>query len=536
MPAPVPPAPGRPPRRARYLVPPGTPRRAEILAATAVAALVAAALFAPLTLLLAAVLHVVSRVSRWRPVWLAVPACCGVVWLLAVGPGEAAVRFATPPRAVAGLLSRLVTGPAAIARLPAVQADGLAGQLPVALILASGAAALAWWLRWLHTAEWDLPLTRPGLASLCRRRLTAASVKAGGVVTRNGACLGVDRMTGRPAALSWRDAGAGVLVTGAARPAVQALSWQIVHAAIRRRKPVIVVDLAGCRDLPGLLAGLCAATAAPLQVFGPDGGAGYEPGPGVADKELAVLRSAPLGRWLGPGQVPGGRISLAEVVRRRAVVLFPLDRRRHGRAAEMIADAVAADVAAVYAALGRKRIPSEGLAWFTECDGADPQALARLIAPGSPAGLGAVLATTAPPAAAWLAGEAGAALVARLADRDLAARLAALTGSRVVPVSRVPALPAMPAEPGAAPPGPAGLGAPLGTALVPVVSADALRGLGDDEFVLVSGLAAARAGAAAEHAVLPRCQAIPGRIPAGSPAPARQVPSAAALPALRRPA
>ncbi len=499
----------------------------------AVAALAAAALFAPLTLLLAAAFHVVSRISRWRPVWLAVPACCGVVWLLAIGPGAAAAGLAAGPRAAAGLLSQLVTGPAAIARLPAVEADRLVGQFPVALILAAAAAALAWWVRWLHTEEWDLPLTRPGLASLCRRRFTAARVKSGGVVTRNGACLGVDRVTGGPAALSWRDAGAGVLVTGAARPAVQALGWQVVHAAIRRRKPVIVVDLAGSRELPALLARVCAATAAPLQVFGADGGARYELGPGVADKELAVLRSSPMGRWLGPGQGAGARISLAEVVRHRAVVLFPLDRRRCGRAAELIADVVAADIAAVYAALGRKGIPSEGLAWFTECDGADPQALARLIGPGSQPGLGAVLATTAPQAAARLAGEAGTGLLSRLADRDLAAQLAALTGTRVVPVSRVPALPG---EPGGPPPAVAGPGVPPGTTPVPVVPPSALCELADDEFVLVSGLAAVRAGTDTGRTVLPRCQAIAGRIPAGSPAPARRAPPAAALPALRRPA
>jgi hypothetical protein len=218
------------------------------------------------------------------------------------------------------------------------------------------------------------------------------------------------------------------------------------------------------------------------------------------------------------------------------VVLFPLDRRRHGRAAEMIADMVAADIAAVYAAPGRKGIPAEGLAWFTECDGADPQALARLTAPGSQAGLGAVLATTAPQTAARLAGEAGAVLFGRLADRDLAAQLAALTGTRVVPVSRVPALQAMPGEPGAAPPAPAGPGVPPGTMPVPVVSPGALCELGDDEFVLVSGLAAVRAGADTGCTVLPRCQAIAGRIPAGSPARARQVPPVGAPPALRRPA
>src|SRR5215472_2906275 len=79
----------RPPRRARYLVPLGTPRRGEILAALAVAGVVAGALFAPLALLLTLTFHAVSTISRWRPSWLAVPACCGAVWLLAIGPAAA---------------------------------------------------------------------------------------------------------------------------------------------------------------------------------------------------------------------------------------------------------------------------------------------------------------------------------------------------------------------------------------------------------------------------------------------------------------
>jgi hypothetical protein len=530
MPAALPLPPGRPPRRARYLVPLGTPHRAEILAAVAIVAAAAAALFAPLTLLLSVIFYAVSRISRWRPVWLAVPACCGALWLLAVGPGAAVAGFGAAPRAATGLLSRLVTDPAGLARLPAVEVDGLPAQFPVALIVAAAAAALAWWVRWLHTDEWDLPMIRPGLVSRCRRGLTAASVKSGGVVTRNGACLGVDRVTGSQAALSWREAGAGVLVTGAARPAVQASGWQIAHAAIRRRKPVIVVDLTGSPELPGLLTAVCAATAAPLQMFGAGGPVRYEPGPGVAGKELAVLRSSPLGRWLGPGA--GGRISLAEVVRGRTVALFSLDRRGQGRAAEMIANVVAADIAAVYAALGRKGVPAEGLAWYTECDGADPGALAQLTAPGSQPGLGAVLATTAPRTAAELAGQVGIGVFHRLADRDLAARLAALTGTRIMPTSRLPAHQGVPGEHDI----PAGPAVPPGTTAVPVVSADALCELADDEFVLVTGLIAVRAGTQPAVTVLPWCQAIPGRIPAGSPAPGRsRLPARTHLPARRDP-
>jgi hypothetical protein len=496
-------------------------------------AVAAGVLFAPLTLLLTLTFHAVSKISRWRPVWLAVPACCGAVWLLAIGPAAAVAAFTAGMGTVAGLLSRLVTDPAGLDGLPAAEAHALAGQFlsptpaefPVALILASGLAALAWWVRWLHTDEWDLPAVRPGLASFCRRRWTAASVRSGGIVTRDGACLGVDRATGRPAAVSWRNAGAGVLVTGAAQAPVLASSWQLAHAAIRRRKPVFVVDLAGSRELPGMLAAVCAATAAPLQVFGD--GVRYEPGQSPAGKDLAALRASPLGRQLGPGPATAPRIRLAEVVRQRAVVLFSLDRHRYGHAAEALASLVAADIAAVYSVLGRRCVPSEGLAWFTECAGVDPGVLARLAAPDSQPGLASVLTTTVPAVAGKLAGHARTGVFHRLADRDLATAIAALTGTRLVPVSRVPAQHVVPAEAGATPPqAGTGFAVPLGTMPFPVVPADTLCGLGDDEFVLVNGLTAAQASGTAAP-VLARCQAIGGAAPAQAHPPPR--PPAGAL-------
>jgi hypothetical protein len=519
MPAPVPRPPERPPRRARYLIPLGIPRRSEILAAAAVAAVLAAALFAPVTLLLTVAFYAVSKISRWRPVWLAVPACCGAVWLLAIGPGACAAAFDAATLAAAALLSRLVTDPQVLTTLPGAQAHELAGQVPVALIVAAGAAALAGWVRWLHTDEWDVPSIRPGLISLCRGRLTAASVMSGGVVTRNGACLGVDRATGRSAVLSWRDAGGGVLVTGAAPSAVLASGWQLAHAAIRRRKTVIVVDLAGCPELPGLLAAVCAATAAPLQVFGE---ARYEPGLRPAGEDLAAVRASPLGRWLGPGPATAARICLAEVVRRRGVVLFPLDRRRYPGPAEVIANLVTADLAAVYAAPGRQAVLPDGLCWSTECAGIRPEALARLVAPAGQARLAAVLATTEPGPAARLAGQVGAGVFHRLADRDLAAELAALTGTQLVPISRVLAQhPA--AEDGAIlPRSPAGVTAPVGTMPFPVVPPGALCELGNDEFVLVTGLSGPGVTAAA------RCRAIAARIPPSDrsrPHPLRALPT-----------
>ncbi len=157
MPSAVPLAPERSPRRARYLVPLGTPRRGELLAAVAVAAVVAGVLFAPLTLILAAAFDAVSKATRWRPLWLTVPAACGVIWALAIGPGEAAAGLRRGPAAA---VSVMAAGPAAVSRLPAAIAHGLPGQFPLALILAAGAATVAWWVRWLHTDEWDLPAAR----------------------------------------------------------------------------------------------------------------------------------------------------------------------------------------------------------------------------------------------------------------------------------------------------------------------------------------------------------------------------------------
>src|SRR5215470_8056761 len=151
----VPRVPQSPPRRARYLIPLGTPRRGEFLAAVAAVAVAAGVLFAPLTLILAAAFHAVSKISRWRPLWLCVPSACGIVWVLGAGPHHATAGFGRGPAATMGVLPRIFTGPAAVARAAGAVGRGLPGQLPLALILGAGAAALAWWVHWMHTDEWD---------------------------------------------------------------------------------------------------------------------------------------------------------------------------------------------------------------------------------------------------------------------------------------------------------------------------------------------------------------------------------------------
>ena len=331
-----------------------------------------------------------------------------------------------------------------------------------------------------------------------RRQLTVAWVRSGGVVSRTGACLGADQGTGRPAGISWPAAEGGVLVAGAVPADVSGASFQLVHAAIRRRKPVLIVDLRGLGGLPRALAGICADAGAPLHVFGPDGQGCYEPwrggeparqaalvmgmidwsplndharracaaylndvfavaaaAPGdprvpVLDDvaallvppalrarvsevppydprrgalgervrvsaglleadpaaaaflagELSGLRACTLGRWLSPGAPGTAQISLPAMVRERAVVLFPLDRPRYGRAAQLIANLVAVNLTAVFAESQRLGAAGDGLAWLGDGDAFAAPALARLISTGAQAGLATVVSASCGPASA----------------------------------------------------------------------------------------------------------------------------------------
>ncbi len=282
----------RDPRRARSLRPGDNPRRGELAAALVLAGLLAHLLLAQLTVLLAVALDLTGRVARWRPLWLAGPAAAGFLWVLAIGPGRALAGFTDGPHQVLGYLAGAAGQPARIlhpARAFAGIGRWLPRQAPFALILAPAEVAVGCWLRARQAGERSLAPPRPGLIVAARRLGTVAWVRSGGVVTRTGACLGADWRTGRPAGISWRAAEGGVLVTGTAVTEVSAASFQLVHAAIRRRKPVLVVDLGGPggpggldglggpAGLAGALASICADAGAPLHVFGPAGQGCYEP-------------------------------------------------------------------------------------------------------------------------------------------------------------------------------------------------------------------------------------------------------------------
>ena len=264
-----------PPSRPR---PRDAPRRGELTAVLAVALVLAHLLLAQLTLVLTAAMWAVDRLSRWRPQWLAAPACAGLLWVLAIGPARAAAGLGDGPRQVLGYLGGIDRYPGRLLHL-ADAFDGagrwLPRQFPLALILASAEAlVLAWLQRRLDGGRaW-----RGGLIVAARRRATTLTLRSGGVVSRDGCRVGLDLATGRPAEISWAEAEGGVLWCGAGSAVELTESgFPLAHAAIRRRKPVIVIDLAGSPWLAGAMAEACARAGAPFASFGPDGPGCYEP-------------------------------------------------------------------------------------------------------------------------------------------------------------------------------------------------------------------------------------------------------------------
>jgi len=396
------------PRRARYLIPTQLPRRGEVVAAFAVLVVLAHLLFAQLTFVLAVVFAAVSKTSRWRLWWLAVPAAAGLAWTLAIGPRAAVAGFAAGPaqvRAYLGgghLLDRLLHPHGVFA-----DAGGwLPRQFPLALIAAAAEAALAGWLDWVHTDEWAVRPPRPGALAAARGALARRGTRAGAVITRDGCVLGVAPDSGARVVLGWPEIAGGVLVTGADARTLAVSSLQVAHAALRRRKPLIVLDLTGDGALAGVLGAACAATGTPL----------WE----------AV--EAEDGRCLGPA--PDATL-LVRVVRERSAALLSL--RTPGVAAE-----VCAGILDLGEDLRRIGADGDGLVWlygYAPPPG-DPLSgtVASLVAGGAAAGLPVLFTTMSPRATADLASLVSVVLVHRLADPATADFLAGRTGTKLVPV------------------------------------------------------------------------------------------------------
>lgn len=299
---------------------PGSARAGHLVAVVVIAAIVVQLAVAQITLALAIAFVATAALSRWRPSWLFSPALVGLVWATAMGAGRAwngylsgvsrLVALSHAPGLLAGHMG--ATG-AALGQWH----HWLPAQIPIALIVASAEAGVACRLT-RRTAS------RPGLIVAVRRCYVSASLRRGDLATADGACLGVVTATGRRAAVSWREAAGGVLVTGQDAGAVTRTGLSLAIAAILHRKSVIIVDLAGglsvdvvgparqrAADKVGLAEGVAGdakgargamadaqelrrvtaasnAVSAPLAVFG-SGGYSYQPFAEVCGDEAADL-------------------------------------------------------------------------------------------------------------------------------------------------------------------------------------------------------------------------------------------------------
>jgi hypothetical protein len=501
------------PRRARHLIPIGLPRRRELIAVCAVTIVIVHLLVAQLTLVLALVLAGTGKATRWRLWWLLGPAAAGLAWVLAAGPGNAFAGFTAGPSSIlryltAGHLAGHVGHP--VAAFAGVE-GWLPRQFPVALIGGAAEAGLIGWVDWLHTDEWAVPPPRPGVVAAARRTVTASAIRARTPVTREGCALGVVPSTGATAELRWAEARHGVLVVGAAAQEVTLAGLQVVHAALRRRKPVIVLDH-GDPAVTRALGVACSATGTPLLAAGSSEAAGYAvrvaatASVGASDTEAAGA-SRLWGRGAEHAHRPGERATgldlkpgdLGRVVRERTAALLPAD------SAEL-ASGACTELASLAGELRRIGIDGDALIWVPRGERIPARVLAELLRHGPDAGLSVLIGTTSPEAAMELCGRAGSTLIFRVADPRLAAGLAARTGTRLLPPPSAAALADQrtgsgpPPVPGADAPGHPGIptspsapafAAPVAAAadLVPspVIPAQTLLVLGQEDFVLAVG-------------------------------------------------
>ncbi len=295
---------------------------------------------------------------------------------------------------------------------PAGAFSGLGGllprQLPVALPLAAAEAAVASWLAWLHTDEWAVPPPRPGFVAALRTAVAARAVRSGAVVTRDGCALGVVPATGAVAELRWAEIARGALVAGADQREVTLAGLQVVHAALRRRRPLIVLADAADTAIARALAAACQATGTPLLPGGPRDAEAVPGLPGDLARISPPDRRSSLGQS-GPGEAAPGedgttRTDLTPVISQRAAVLLPAGTPARAASA-------CADVAALAAHLRAIGVDGDALVWVPRAELLPPRGLAALLRDGGAAGLPVLTGTTSPAVAARLADLAGTILI-----------------------------------------------------------------------------------------------------------------------------
>jgi hypothetical protein len=366
----------RAPRRAGQAGPARSSSRGELAAGLAAAAVVVELLLAQLSLLLTGCLVAIARLTRWRPHWLAWPAAAGLAWTLATGPARAAAGFAGWPRQLAAYLAPAASqpGPAAISparlagslrQLPhpvsflAYLGHWLPRQLPVAMVAASAQAAVVLWLGWRRAGAANQAAWRPGPVASIRLRRNASELAAGHAVTRDGCALGLAAGTGRLAGFSWADASRGVLLTSQDEQASGRLALAAAGAAMRLRKTVVVIDLAGTA---GRLTELASSLGVPASTC-----------PLAAPGELA------------------GQAGLA--IRGRSVLLVSGDHAADAPAGLRPGQQAVATLLAVLADLRDLGLRGDCLAWISGCEGVGMDLLTQLTDLGPATGTAVMLST-----------------------------------------------------------------------------------------------------------------------------------------------
>ena len=406
----------------------GAPRR-DLAAGAAVAVIVIQLAVAPLSLAVAAAFVLVSTLSRWRRLWLILPAVTGFAWLGAVGAGRVINGDLAAAKRLAGVLAQPGPMSAHLLKLGAAVVGWqhrVPGQLPLVLIIAAAEASIVGW-------SCGRRRYRPGLIIATRRAYVRASLRRGETATPGGCCVGFVAHTGRRAQISWQEAEGGVLVTGRDATAVTSTALELVTAAIGHRKAVIIIDLtggaaqgpAGSGDaVADAVAAACDGAGAPLAVFGAERGH-YEPfsatgaaGTAGVTSELPAdpaatramaarldgLRSGAIGAGLGR-PVPGGEdvINLGRALAERGVVLFALNRVAHGRWAVMVAQEVIADVAGLLADRVGHGARADCLLWVNGFEATARSELVAQLELGPRAGAVTLLSTAVGAAAGWIA-------------------------------------------------------------------------------------------------------------------------------------
>jgi hypothetical protein len=337
----------------------------ELAAGIAALAVAAQLALAPVMLLIAAVLMLTGRVSRWRPHWLLLPALGAACWL-------AAVRVAVAVAAFDAGAGRLISAELALASHPmrllhlsgALAGAGpwLQRELPLALLGGTAEAAIVLWLGWRYSPRsW-----RPGAIAVIRRRAAEAALAASHTVTADGCAIGIDPSSGRLAGFSWAEAQRGVLLAGLDEWQLCQVGLAVACAAMRLRKTVIVIGS------PAGSAGQVALLARRL---------------GVVVTEISTVGDD-IARGIGCA------------VRGRRVLVVPASQPEVARRS-------LAELSAVLTSLRDLGLRGDCLAWVTSCDAMEPEITTGLLELGQVTGTCVLLSTTTMSYAASLAAQVG---------------------------------------------------------------------------------------------------------------------------------